>query len=748
MIAGLKRFFKSVNFVKAIVIGIATVSPVLISNFVLGSVSIGFSVSLGVVFCSPAYAPGSLKHLFFGLLSAILLAFSMTFITGSISSNIYVFLPLLVILVFLISYISIFGFRASLISFTGLLAIVLSFTQNSSNISLINHSLLVALGGFWLLGLVLLANFLFPKIQTDGLFVETIEKTAEFLKLRGKLLVEKENRDALFKRMFELQTELNENHENIREVILRKRINSGFSNRTRREQLLFAQLMEMYDLAISNPVDYDKFDLIFEDHQEKIVGFKKLMTEIGNQLEHISKVILKQENLKENLEIKKTLFNIKTQIDYYRILVGLPKSRVGTIMLLNLKTYQEKQVQRISGIERILNNYIHNDKIVAIKDAERFITPQDYDLKKLWANFNLKSPIFKHSLRLSVTMALGFILGSMFEMQNSYWVLLTLVVIMRPSYGLTKERSKNRVIGTLIGAVIAVSIIFITQNIWVYGVIAVISLPIALSFIQLNYRNAAVFITLHVIFIYASLEPNILEVIKFRVLDTVIGAGLAFTANYFLWPAWQIQNINEFLIKTISANKVFLKEIDTFYHNKGELPTSYKLARKDSFLKVGDLNAAYQRMNQEPKSKKKELGEIYELVTFSNTFLSSLSALGMFLRTNKTMEVPKQFETYIKYISKNLDISVQLLNNEFSFNSQEKIKLKEAQEFYDNYFDNLSKQRDQEILEGKMITETMKIQLHEIQLVSEQLKWLLNLSENIINGIKQLNLTKEHKSHK
>ena len=64
--------------------------------------------------------------------------------------------------------------------------------------------------------------------------------------------------------------------------------------------------------------------------------------------------------------------------------------------------------------------------------------------------------------------------------------------------------------------------------------------------------------------------------------------------------------------------------------------------------------------------------------------------------------------------------------------------MKKAEEFYENYFKNLSKQRDEEIMEGKLITEEMKIQLHEVQLVSEQIKWLLNLSENIINGIKNL----------
>jgi uncharacterized membrane protein YccC len=59
---------------------------------------------------------------------------------------------------------------------------------------------------------------------------------------------------------------------------------------------------------------------------------------------------------------------------------------------------------------------------------------------------------------------------------------------MRPSYGLTKERSKDRIIGTLIGAAIAVGIVLLTQNVVVYAVLAFVSLVFAFALIQQNYK--------------------------------------------------------------------------------------------------------------------------------------------------------------------------------------------------------------------------------------------------------------------
>tara|TARA_R110001583_G_scaffold193525_1_gene362148 strand:+ start:935 stop:3157 length:2223 start_codon:yes stop_codon:yes gene_type:complete len=740
MLESVKRFLISFNFLKAVVLAFGMVAPILISNFLFDKIAIGFSIALGVLFCFPTDVPGGFRHKYLGILSAILLSFCLTVVFGSFAHLIWVVLPLLGVLVFLVSYVSVFGFRASLIAFSGLLAIVLSFANDYSQVSLITHSLLILAGGFWYLSLSMLTLFLFPKFQTDDLFIDTIEKTAEFLRLRGDLLVCKTSRDELSIRMFKLQTEINESHESIRGIILSKRLRSGFSNITRRQQLFFSELLDIYELAVSNPVNYENFDKVFKQHKEKIEEFKNLNFEMALQLEHIAKVIRKEESLKANSKIPQKLNKIQRNIDYYRILIGMPKARVGTLMLLNLKSYQEKQAQNIIGLERVLSNYNKNNTFSSIKDAGRFITPQDYDLKKLTDNFSFKSPIFKHSLRLAIVVILGFVIGKSFAMQNPYWILITIIVIMRPSFGLTKERSIHRVFGTLIGAGLATLVILITQNTVLYGVLAIISLPLAFSLMQSNYRNAAIFITLNVVFVFAIIEPNILLVIKFRIFDTLIGAALSLGANYLLWPSWQYQNIAESFIDALKSNMLFLKQIDIYYHKKGEIPTSFKLARKEAFLTIGNLNAAYQRMNQDPKSKQKELSSIYKIVVLNNTFLSSLTSLGTFFRNNKTTKAPLHFEIYVEHIILNLNNAIQLLeNNRFKIDIEHS-DVKKAEDLFDSNFETLSNKRDDEIEQGIEISPELGSKLKEAQLVSEQVKWLFNLSEILVSSIKKYKL--------
>lgn len=737
MLEQIQRYFKSLDFLKGIVLAFAMVTPVLVANYYLNNIHIGFSISLGVLLSSPTDVPGSRRHVILGIILATFLSFSLTLLFGSIASLSWLVVPLLAVFAFLVSYISVFGFRASLISFAGILTITLSFAHDYTKMGLFEHASLMALGGLWYLILTYLKTISFPKAQTDHLFVKTLEKTAEFLKIRSQLLVQKDKREELYLKLYKIQFEINEQHEILRDIILSARSKSGFSNKTRRQQLLFSDLVDILELAIANPIDYENFDSVFKKHQEKVLEFSLLIEEMANQLEHISKVIRKEEVLQQNYKIPVFFKNIDRHIGMYRILVGMPKARKGTLMLSHLKSYQEKQAQNIIAIERVLSNYNRSDKLVNHKEADRFITPQDYDLKKLIENFSFSSPIFKHSLRLAITMALGFIIGKTLAMQNPYWILMTIAIIMRPSFGLTKTRSINRVFGTLIGATLATIIILLTQNVYVYASIAIISLPLAFSLVQLNFRNSAIFITLHVVFLFALFEPNILAVVKFRIIDTVIGATLSFLATYFIWPSWQFQLIHEYFSKAIESNQQFMKEIAGFYHSKGEVSTNYKLSRKEAFLSVAELNSAFQRLNQDPKSKQIELSTIYELTVFNNTFLSSLTSLGTYFRNNKTSKPAPEFDVFISNICLNLTKAVHVLNGEDTFDSIPSTAVQEAGDIYDENFSKLSDKRDAEIAQGEEFSAHTGSQLREALLVSEQLKWLFKLSEKLVDSAKK-----------
>ena len=297
---------------------------------------------------------------------------------------------------------------------------------------------------------------------------------------------------------------------------------------------------------------------------------------------------------------------------------------------------------------------------------------------------------------------------------------------MRPSYGLTKTRSKDRIIGTLIGGAFATGIVFLIQNPYAYGVFGVVSLVIAFSMVQKNYKTSATFVTLSVIFIYAILQPDILAVIQYRILDTLIGAALSYVAILWLWPSWGFLEIGEDIGKSVKSNQDFLRHISEFYQKKGKVPTSFKVSRKNAFLETSNLSSAFQRMTQEPKSKQKNLDKVYELVELNHTFLSSLASLSIYIQNHKTTEASETFKVATSKIIENLSLVHQSLKEEVPNNEQ---SVSEDSTFFEKQLPAF--QSEQMELSDSDSGQSERDQ-QESHLVWEQLRWLHSLSANML----------------
>ncbi len=633
--------------------------------------------------------------------------------------------PILGLLTFSIAFISIYGFRASLISFSGLLALVLSFAHTSENLEVYQYALLIGAGGLWYLILSTIWFYLNPKAQTEETLVDIFLLTADFLDTRRQLIGEQPDRASLQKQLMTLQTELTENHETLREILISYRKSSGKSTYQGKRLLVFVQLIEMLETAIANPVNYEKMDALFKTHPEFKTDFQKLIFEFSSQLRAIANTINQSKKFPSHKVLNDVFNTLDADIlkfkdennteDYERYL-----------MLQNLLDYQKKQFEKLKKIKWLLSNpELNSDEFIKKDNLSRFIQSQDYNPKLILRNLSFRSTIFKHSLRLAVTVMLGYGVGLFFDLQNPYWIILTVIVIMRPSYGLTKTRSKDRIIGTLIGAVLASGLVLLINHPYVYGGLGVLSLVLAFSMVQKNYKASATFITLSVIFIYAILEPNVIKVIQYRVIDTVIGSVLSYLTMRWFWPAWSFMEIGDNIKDSLKANTAFFKSLSNYYQQKGNIPTSLKVNRKEAFLQTSNLSAAFQRMAQEPKSKQNHIDDIYELVVINHSFLSSLASLSAYIQNHKTTEASEEFKLISDKIKENLDtVCEQLKTINFETTKPKTSELEYKPEKLKFSIDQLT---------NDAISQTNDLRAHkEAHLIWEQLYWLFSLSEKML----------------
>lgn len=728
------RYIKGSNFTKGCVMALAMIIPITLAKQ-LEALPIGIGLAVGVLLCSPSDVPGNFRHRFFGMLTATGLAFLATLIGGYSATNVYIQIPAVLIFVFFTSYISVYGFRASLISFSGLLAIVLSFAHLGAE-SVWFHGLLILFGGVWYI-LISTLFFLFRRRKHNQLLLgESARMTSDFLVLRRRLIRETKNRKQLQEQQFNLQTTINENHESIREALLSSRKHFGASNSSKRKLLIFIDLVDILELALAQPFNYNRIDKFRRDYPELITQYEKLILLMSEQLLHISEVLIdgKKLILNEKIPIEIKAIEKKTQQAFDGKNHSTDQS--GLLLMRNVLDFEKRQAKKILSIERILGHIVKNNKLmVKHKRIRRFLTPVDYSFKILTDNFSTNAPIFRHAARLVVLMFFGILLGRFLDIQNAYWILITIIVIMRPSYGLTKERFKKRTIGTLIGGGIALLLVLITQNPVVYAILAIFCLIAAFSMIQKNYAWGATFITIMVVLSYGLLKPDSLGVIQYRVMDTAIGAVLAILGNLFLWPSWEYRESKSTVIEMLEANHDFLQEIASFYQKKGKLPSTYKLKRKQAFLTMGNLSAAFQRMAQEPKSKQKEYQQFYDYTVLNHTFLASLASLGTFIRAHHTTEASVFFKSYIEVIVNDIQATINQLKSKNSLpESDQKDFLEAADTFLEQEIKELDQQREEELEAGqRFISTELRRQMQEIQLISEQLKWLHQVSLNLKN---------------
>ena len=315
------KFLRSTDFTKALILTISIGSAIGIFN-ALGLSKIGVPLAVGCLLTAPSDTIGTLKHKILGVISAAFLAGLTSLIIGYASSNIYFTIPVVGIMVFAISYLAVYGFRASMVAFAGLMAVVLSFANVDTSMPLWQHSLLISAGGLWYLSLSLLWHFINPKHETEQLLAQCLALTGEYLQVRSQLILNIEKRHDLQQELFDLQNELNQKHESLREVLISSRKLSGTSNYARKRLLVFIELVDILELGMANPVNYKRMDFLFKEDREFLKIFSDVTHYLGLQLIAVSKSIESKKAVPEN-KISEYIEKSRLAVKRYRDQIDL-----------------------------------------------------------------------------------------------------------------------------------------------------------------------------------------------------------------------------------------------------------------------------------------------------------------------------------------------------------------------------------------------------------------------------------------
>lgn len=267
-----------------------------------------------------------------------------------------------------------------------------------------------------------------------------------------------------------------------------------------------------------------------------------------------------------------------------------------------------------------------------------FVSPVRWSWRPLRTLWRRDAPPLRHALRAALAIGLAYALSLLLPWgTHDYWILLTIVVVLRGSLAQTLERRNSRVAGTVLGCLIASALLHFHPGPLLLLAIVTLSQGIAHAFTARRYLVTAVAATL-----LALLQAQLLgghvragfEVLE-RLADTLLGASIAWGFSYVL-PSWERDQIPQRLARTLAAQARHARMALALGSQPGRQAAGnpeleWRLARKEAYDSLSEMVQATQRSLSEPRAVRPPLAALGQLLSHSYQLLAQLTAVKTML---------------------------------------------------------------------------------------------------------------------
>ncbi|WP_069659726.1 FUSC family protein [Arcticibacter eurypsychrophilus] len=603
--------------------------PLLLSQS--GHLEAGIAVSMGAITTSIPDYPGAVIHKRNAMLFSILFMTIVSLLTGLINDY-----PLLIVaeifsLCFFFSMFNTFGNRAASIGTGVLIIMIINIDQNFTVRSIFEYTGLLVVGGIWYMGLSLAVSQFKPYRIAQHALGDCIHQVAVYLNLKAVFYEADFNFDDTYKKLIDQQIIVHQQQDVVREILFKNRlITKSPSNTARLLILIFVDVIDLFERTMASHYDYRTIQKNYAA-SGVLNEFHKILSNISKELENLGYDINANERPRPSQDFQVQLEDLKSKIDLVDNNLVLKK------ILVNIRNI----VNRINT----MYNYFSDKKLENVdlsdeKDLRRFVSAQVLDPKQFIENLSLKSGIFRHALRVAIVAVIGYGISKLLPLgHHSYWILLTILVILKPGFSLTKQRNYQRLIGTVAGGIAGALIVYYIHDTTIRFMFLMVFMILAYSFQRLNYVVSVLFMTPYVLIMFSFIGLGSLSLVQERILDTFIGSFIALIASYFLFPSWEYPQLKSFMRKLLIANYQYLAKVAEGLAGKELNITEYKLIRKELYVRSANLASAYQRMLSEPKSKQIKVREASKFIVLNHMLSSYNATLIAAMRSDRPVKI-------------------------------------------------------------------------------------------------------------
>ncbi|KGE15889.1 FUSC family protein [Sphingobacterium deserti] len=616
----ISNFFYGQYFSEGVKITAGCIVPVLVSAS-LGYFGIGTLISLGALLVGLSDTPGAPSHRRLGMLSTALLCM----LTYIIIIHVNFSVPLTTIVVALLSFcfamLAVFNARAATVGSMCTLMMLFNVHHELVDTEKWMYLIYIAVGGSWYMLISMSLLQIRPYRVAQQELSESIRHVADYIRLKANFYDPKIDVDTNYLKLIEKQVEVHKHQELVRDILFRsKRSIKDTTKIGRFLTLIFSDIVDLFEQSMTTQYDYNAIKTTYGEHGV-LIPFKDVLIKLTHEMDNMAYAINAN-------RMPKAIYSFEQDIEYLREEVEkLDKKQINTIPL-------KKIIINIRGIVKYLEDiYSYSSSKISdiprqeIDSASQFITRDQIDWKKFKSNLSLESSVFRHALRMSLVLSGTYLTLSLisFNPNGIYWTLLTIMVILKPGFGLTQERNLQRLIGTVVGGVIGATIVFTIHDPAIRFVLLIFFFLTAYSLFRINYIIAVMFMTPYVLIMLSFNGMNTFEMAKERIFDTFLGGVIAFLSNYLIFPNWESTQFRGNMRSLLLANYNYIAQALQILAGENLSRTAYKLARKEVYIASANMGSTFQRMLTEPKWRQKYTKEVNRFVILNHIF-SSYSA--------------------------------------------------------------------------------------------------------------------------
>ncbi|KQC00936.1 FUSC family membrane protein [Pedobacter sp. Hv1] len=628
-IRNIQDFLLSTYFADGLRITIGVLCPSLIlAQF--GMLQYGMTLSLGALCISVVDTPGPIVHRRNAMLITTALLSIISILVGLTNKNVYVTGTLLVVCSFIFSMFFLYGNRAAAIGTAVLLIMVLSIDDIRPWREVMLYTLLILAGSIWYTLLSYFVYRLRPYRLVQQTLSDSIHEVSEFLRAKAKFYHEGTDYEKNYAELLQLQVHVHEKQDEVREILFKTReIVRESTPEGRFLLLVFVDMVDLFEQVMSTYYNYKQLHEQF-DSAGILPQYEQVINKIASSLDNIAFALKSGGTPTLSRSLVSDVAKLKEEITVLELNNEEKYNTLGLIALKNIEVNIENILSRVKTI----NGYFNKKEKKNLKkrniDVDKFVTRQKFDPKLLLENLSFNSSTFRHSLRVAIVMLIGFVVAKSLNFAHSYWILLTILVISKPGFSLTKERNYQRLIGTVVGAFIGMGILVYIHDKHTLFVILLVCMIGSYSFQRKNYVVSVLFMTPYILVLFDFLGMGSLSVARERIYDTLIGSGIALLASYSLFPNWEHEKLKQAMIDVINANKNYFKQVTLLYFEKTHDLTNYKVARKEVYVNSSNLASLFQRMFSEPKSKQVYIQELHQFTVLNHLLSSYIATLSLY----------------------------------------------------------------------------------------------------------------------